>query len=447
MKPEAWYWDLDLSPSAIRTILADDQHPQFVSIAGRLLARVGDPNGVFRWMTPLAFCRRFSAIRRVIEKDAWTKERAALWQATYERYRREFRGVRLRERESRSLDEFTKKLLGDLRTCRRRAGLSQAALAKLMGCSQQFVSGVESGREKLTIEFLKRYTEAVGSSCDVIIVPGRSTLRQESKVAEEYADLERWIGGERDAAQALAQKHGFTKGLVEVIAYLPDAVLNARQDAWRHPAEGQTLRVRQTVLQNALRDAMEQTQIHTFGWPIGPVIDREEFKPKIYKDGVRTQIIISDHVDFGSFLDYWALRTDIVLYMLMSLFEDMRAEGKLFLDTRIVRTAETILRIGRLYEALGVPGHEMIVIKIRYRGLRGRVLSVADPARRMAEQRISVEDEVETSIRERLEHLTPKLVGLVNAAVSDLTILFDGFVPDKERVVKPLVEQFLKGRI
>lgn len=436
-----WYWDLNLSLDVLKAILSDDAHPRFAEIAGRLLARSRDHQQVFSLITPLAFCHRFYAIQAQIKRDEWTKEQAAFWQATYERYRREFRrsGVRIRRRTvTRELDAFPADLVSRIRECRKYARLSQAELANRLQYSQQFISGIEQGREKITVDYLRSLAKATGHTLHVIFQKAEACRLQEKKLAEEYANLKAWIDSRRRDALEVAKEHQLDKGLMEVVAYRPDAVVNARQDEW-HEAEDQVLQHRQ----NVMLDKMERTQIHTFGWPIGLVLDREDYRPRVYNDGVRASILTEDR----SHYDYWALRKDLVFYLLKTLFEDLRAEKKVFLDTRIIRTAETILRIGRLYEVLGVSGSETVVIKIHYRGLRGRALSVADPARRMVEQRISVEDEVETSIRERLEHLTPKVVDLVHAAVSELTILFDGFIPDKERVVKPLVEQFMKGRI
>jgi len=228
--------------------------------------------------------------------------------------------------------------------------------------------------------------------------------------------------------------------LMEVTAYCPDRVLNARQDEWRR-AGGEALRIRQ----QALRQAMEKTQIHAFGWPIGLVAGGSEFEPKAYQDGIRASILPSDKSRY----DYWALRSDLVLYLLKTLFEDTRSEGKIFLDTRIVRTAETLLRVSRLYGTLGVLRDERVVVRIQYTGLRGRVLTAAHPDRAVAfhdDKRVCVENDVETSIRERLGDIEPKLVDLVHAAVSEMTVLFDYFEPSKEQAVRPIIEQFLKGQ-
>jgi transcriptional regulator with XRE-family HTH domain len=437
-----WYWDLRIPFETIKEILADERNPRFAKVAGKLLARTNDPNEVFALITPLAFCRRFRAIQREISKDEWTKEKVAFWRATYERHLREFRkaGIRVRQNEPRNLDSFTVDLLTRLRSCREEARLSQAALASALGCSQQFVSGIESGREKPTMDYLRKFAKATSCEFDVILRPSRKARAEDRKVVEDYTELNAWVESERRAATQVAKANQLDKCLMEVTAYCPDKVLNARQDEW-HRAGGESLRVRQ----QELRQAMEKTQIHSFGWPIGVVLDRPEFEPKAYQDGIRASILVDDKSQY----DYWALRSDLVFYLLKTLFEDARSEGKIFLDTRIVRTAETLLRISRFYGALGVQREERVVVRIRYTGLRGRVLTAAHPDRAIAfhSNRVCVENDMETSIRERLGDIESKLVDVVHAAVSELTVLFDYFEPSKEQVVKPIVEQFLQGKL
>ncbi|HAM41876.1 MAG TPA: hypothetical protein DDX89_02110 [Candidatus Omnitrophica bacterium] len=439
-----WYWDLRLPFETIKAILVDDRNPRFARVAGKLLARTKDPDEVFALITPLAFCRRFRAIQREISKDEWTKDQAAFWRATYERHLRELReaGVRVRQEAPREPDPFTNDVLARLRSCREEANLSQEALAGALGCSQQFVSGIESGREKPTLDYLRKFAKAANCDFDIILRPSRKARTGEQKVAEDYAELNTWVEQERRAAVQVAKTNQLDKCLMEVTAYCPDKVVNAQQDYWRR-ATGETLRVRQ----QELRQAMEKTQIRAFGWPIGVVMSRPEFEPKAYQDGIRASVLVDDKSQY----DYWALRSDLAFFLLKTLFEDTRSEGKIFLDTRIVRTAETLLRIRRLYGALGIQENEHVVVRIRYTGLRGRVLTAAHPERAAGfdslERRVCVENEMETSVRERLGDIESKLVDLVHAAVSELTVLFDYFELHKERVVQPIIEQFLKRQL
>src|SRR6266496_4182266 len=131
--------------------------------------------------------------------------------------------------------------------------------------------------------------------------------------------------------------------------------------------------------------AVELTQIHTFGWPIGAVINNREFYPVPDEDGIRAEIDrrsdSRDSITWG--YDFWRLRKDGTFYVLKSLFEDARSPSQrsIFVDTRTVRTAEVFLRTAKLYEALGVPPDTVISCRIEYGGLKGRVLGVISPRR------------------------------------------------------------------
>ncbi len=446
MKRENWYWDLGMPIEKIRDILTDEQNPKFPRVAARLLARVDDPEQVFSLIKPLAFCRRFYAIQQEVNKDEWTKEKGAFWRATYERYSREFKhsGVRLRQRQPREPDPFIEELTSKLRQCREALHLSQGEVAEMLGCSQQFVSGIEQGREKITIDYLRRFASKAGCDFDFILRPPRQAHAEEVKVADEYNNLKAWVEQERREALGIAKTRQLDKCLMEVLAYLPDTVVNAQQDAWK-VATGQTPDTTLQFRQDELRRAMEQTQVHSFGWPIGLVMTRPADAPKPHKDGIRATILTGGLTGRSSF-DYWALRTDRVFYLLKTLFEDERSEGKIFVDTRIVRTAETLMRISRLYRTLHVGPEQKVVIRIRYTGLRSRVLSAGDPGRAMTmhTQRVCIEDEAEAWIKERLKDIEPKLIDLVHSTVSELCMLFDFFPLSKERMVRPLVEQFVR---
>ena len=104
-----------------------------------------------------------------------------------------------------------------------------------------------------------------------------------------------------------------------------------------------------------LLNAAKASQIRTFGWPIGLVATREEYGPRPYPDGIRTEISIDQSAMTGRpSYDYWALRSNGDFYLLQSLFEDDRAEKKIFFNTRIVRVTESLMFASKLYSTLGV---------------------------------------------------------------------------------------------
>ncbi len=166
-----WYWDLDIPFNKIRAILKREDDPRFARIAGALLSRVQDPSQVFGLISPAAFCRRWGAIARQIGSDQWARPKAAFWKATYLRLSRELheRGEKIRLPENISLDEFDRALLGQVRQCRKKALLSQKELASMLGYSQQYISGIEKGREKVSIEFLKKLSGVTKQTLEIFI--------------------------------------------------------------------------------------------------------------------------------------------------------------------------------------------------------------------------------------------------------------------------------------
>ncbi len=106
-------------------------------------------------------------------------------------------------------------------------------------------------------------------------------------------------------------------------------------------------------------------------------MQNDPYRPKPSENGIRA--LIDDRVDGVGALDYWTLHTDGTFYILKTLFEDRRSQGKIFLDTRVIRTAEVFLRTARLYEALGVPTDHRMSCRIEYGGLKDRLLVAANP--------------------------------------------------------------------
>ena len=205
-------------------------------------------------------------------------------------------------------------------------------------------------------------------------------------------------------------------------------------------------RLRDSVLDVSARDllrAAEESQIHTFGWPIGVVITTEQHKPKPYQDGIRAVIHGDDRYD------YWTLKKNGEYYYLGTLFEDTRIENKLFVDTRVVRITEVFLRTAGLYQKLGSGIEEIVDLKIRHNGLSGRILAVASPNRILLDQYKCDEQEIASEFSEPLKNFQEpaKLKELVFKTVKDIVELFDYFPISKQELVDPIVDSFLLGRI
>lgn len=88
-----------------------------------------------------------------------------------------------------------------LRDARRRAGLSQAALAERTGTSQATISAYESGRKQPSVDTLSRLLTAMDQRLTVepgrVTAPSRSELRSRGRVLAEVLAL----------AEALPARH------------------------------------------------------------------------------------------------------------------------------------------------------------------------------------------------------------------------------------------------
>ena len=171
MKRRNWYWDLNMPYGKIKRILAHEDDPRFARIAGVFLSRVQDAKQVFELITPAAFCRRFRSIQNEVTSDEWTKEKAAFWKVTYLRLSKELRekGERIRKPSRIELDAFDHALIEKVKQCRKNAWMSQKELADFMGYSQQYISGIEKGRERISIDFLKKLAQVTNQPIELVL--------------------------------------------------------------------------------------------------------------------------------------------------------------------------------------------------------------------------------------------------------------------------------------
>lgn len=195
-----------------------------------------------------------------------------------------------------------------------------------------------------------------------------------------------------------------------------------------------------------LLNAARKSQIRTFGWPIGVVLDnREEYKPRPVAEGIRAEIAISKSALSGrSSYDYWALHNTGDFYLLQSLFEDDRDPHSIFFNSRIVRVTEAFLFTANLYNQLAVPAEAKVSVRVTHRGLAGRVLSSSNPARVLFELSKATEDISQSEIVEEAGKFRDHLVNNVRRITEPLFMLFD-FAQFDSRVYDDIVTKFAKG--
>jgi hypothetical protein len=200
------------------------------------------------------------------------------------------------------------------------------------------------------------------------------------------------------------------------------------------------------ISHNELLRVADEAQIHTFGWPLGIVLNnREEYRPRPKTDGIVAQIDIREG---RSSYDYWTIRKDGTFYLLKSLFEDDTGKPTyLFFNTRIVRITEALLYSARLYSGFKVPSDSRILIGIRHGGLGDRILSGSgDRALLLHYDRKSKENEVYTEVETNAEKIESELVDIVQRFTQPLFVIFDFFEVSRT-VLENIVNNYVAGRV
>lgn len=205
-----------------------------------------------------------------------------------------------------------------------------------------------------------------------------------------------------------------------------------------------------TKSQMDLLNTVSKSQIHTFGWPIGVILDsRDEYRPRPLNDGIRAEVAINDLAMTGMpSYDYWALRVNGDYYLLKSLFEDGRdpqTKNKLFFNTRIVRVTESLLFASNLYDNLGVPPEAILSIRVTHKGLAGRELT-SSSSNRYISAATAIEDESQVQFAEAIGQLRPRITQNVMRITEPLFMIFD-FKQFQENVYEDIVSKFIKGQV
>lgn len=198
------------------------------------------------------------------------------------------------------------------------------------------------------------------------------------------------------------------------------------------------------ISQRDLLDAASKSVIRTFGWPMGVVMTRPEYRPRPTAQGIVAKIMPDD----GGAYDYWSLRRNGDFYLLRDLFEDTKRpeQDLLFINTRIVQVTEAFLYCGRLSSQLGVSPTQPLEVAIRHGGLRGRTLAwVAIWGPDLEEDYSTSEDESLVILVTSQSEIEGKLVELVKAVCAPLFTLFNFFVV-RDEVYTEKVNNFVAGR-
>lgn len=197
-----------------------------------------------------------------------------------------------------------------------------------------------------------------------------------------------------------------------------------------------------------LLGAIRNSEVHTFGWPIGVTLEnRDDCKPKPFSDGIRAEIAISERALTGeSTYDYWAARNNGDFYTLQSFFEDMRgAERKLFFNTRIVRITEGLMFASNFYQQLGVPSDINTSVAFTHNGLANRTLA-SSTTNRYVVPRISSEDRSEGQITDTIAGIRMNMIDHVVKIAEPIFMLFE-FAQFNRNVYEDIVKSYMSGRV
>jgi hypothetical protein len=195
--------------------------------------------------------------------------------------------------------------------------------------------------------------------------------------------------------------------------------------------------------QKALLNVAERSAIHTFGWPIGVVLHRDDGRPIPNADGIVAKIV--SRWGYERF-DYWALRLNGDFYLAQNLFENERNPSAIFFNTRMVRVAEALLYCRNLYNNLGVESGAAIRFRILHSGIKGRNLSASGPNRMMWPIERKASADTSECVVEFDHPLTDRgVVEKTRELLNPLFVLFDFFEPD-ESIYQDVVGNFIQGR-
>ena len=196
-----------------------------------------------------------------------------------------------------------------------------------------------------------------------------------------------------------------------------------------------------------LLNAVRKSEIHTFGWPIGVLLEnRDEFRPRPVADGIVAEIAISKSLmSARSSYDFWALRSNGDFYLLQSLFEDQRTEQAVFFDSRVVRVTESLMFCANLYDNLGVSATAPLSVRVSHNGLAGRTLTTASTNRHITPAK-TTEDVSETELRTSVRAISERVADHVVQVVEPMFMLFD-FKRFDRSVLDGIIKDFVSGKV
>lgn len=200
------------------------------------------------------------------------------------------------------------------------------------------------------------------------------------------------------------------------------------------------VRSKLNLSQNEIVKIADESQIMTFGWPIGIIYRYESgLKPFSKSDGVLSEI---NGLKANPSFDYSYFKKNGQIYIAKSIFEDPHYPDSIIQDARIRRTTEILLYASRYYSRCKLLPNELIEIEIKYNGLSNNKISFAPNGESLRPQK-TTENECSIIIKTSLSEIERKLPELVLEFVNGLFNLFD-FHEVNIEYVRHLVNEYVE---
>ena len=165
---KSWLWNVKLTDADAREILKDPGNPRFFMYAARRLATANLPREVFRdYLSREHFLLHWPGIKRVMRKDAYTRERVIFWQGVFEYLIKSLKAKGtpfVRPKAEVRIDPEQKRAGEKLRAFRRSKKMTQAELARKAGLTQQYIAKIEKGITCPRPQTLEKINRCLGPS-------------------------------------------------------------------------------------------------------------------------------------------------------------------------------------------------------------------------------------------------------------------------------------------
>lgn len=194
------------------------------------------------------------------------------------------------------------------------------------------------------------------------------------------------------------------------------------------------------IPQETLLDIADESQIETFGWPIGVVFKNvPELKPIPKTDGIISEVNANP---VGNSFDFTYFKKNGQIYISRSLFEENNFKDSIIPEVRIKKTTELLLYVSRYYSRCDLPENVKIRINIKYLGLSENRINFAGGAFPPRILKVSNENESISELITSISEIEKKLPELVSEILHNLFILFDFYEPEIG-YLKSIVDQFV----